>query len=91
AAEFLQSWTPSCLIVEDELPDIAGLELIDQIRKRGLTAPAVLMTNSVDAETREQAKGQGTILVDSLDPKKLIAVVRAALDGGAGEDGSSGS
>lgn len=45
----------ACLVVDQKLPDVSGLELIQQIRSRGVVVPAVLITTQLATHLRWQA------------------------------------
>jgi DNA-binding NarL/FixJ family response regulator len=70
---------PGLLLVDHRLPDSSGIELIRQLRSRGVTAPAVLLaTNSQPGlnEAALDAGAQGTLLKTG-SPSELLEALRA--------------
>ena len=50
---------PDCLVVDLRLPAMSGLDLIERLRRRGVSAPAVLMSANDEARVREEAGQMG--------------------------------
>ena len=48
-----------CLLVDLNLPAMSGLELVDRLRDRGLTAAVVAMTARDEPSVRDDAKRRG--------------------------------
>jgi two-component system, LuxR family, response regulator FixJ len=47
---FLRDGPPDgngCLLIDVNMPDINGLELLDEVRRRGVTTPAIVMTGGL--------------------------------------------
>jgi FixJ family two-component response regulator len=79
--------TCECFILDYKLPKMTGLELLDELRRRGVEAPAVLITSHPDARLQERAKHAGVSLVEKpLFENVLIEEVRAAISRAAGVD-----
>jgi FixJ family two-component response regulator len=51
----------SCLLVDIELGDITGVELVRHLSELGLTFPVIFMTGSQDATVRRQATEFGCV------------------------------
>lgn len=68
----------ACLVIAQNLPDLDGLELLRELRARGVPAPAVLVTNSPSAAVRKQAADAGAPVVEKplLDDELLIQIRR---------------
>ena len=49
AAEFLNTamQSPACLILDNQMPNMTGLELVETLRARGMGIPVLLMTGSL--------------------------------------------
>lgn len=67
------------LIVDHRLPHIDGLFLIEMLRARGCTAPAVLVTSQPSARLRDRCNSLGIPLVEKpLLQDELASVLQAA-------------
>ena len=65
AAELAARRRPDLLLVDNKLGGDVGTELVRDLRRRGVTAPAVVMTASAQRgfnETAREAGAQGTVL-----------------------------
>jgi len=54
-----QAEAADCLVVDIHLPAMSGLELVDRLRGRGLTAPAVAISAHDEAGVREAVRRRG--------------------------------
>lgn len=54
----------TALIVDQNLADIQGIELLAKLREMGMAAPAVLMTTSPSSALRRQAAAAGAPVVE---------------------------
>ena len=54
----------ACLVVDLNLPDGRGIDLVEALRSRGLAAPAILVTTDPSAALRRQAGGIGAPIVE---------------------------
>lgn len=54
----------ACLILDQNLPDVQGIRLLQQIRAAGIGAPALLMTTDPSAALRNQAAAAGVAIVE---------------------------
>jgi len=72
----------NCFVIDYKLTGQNGLELIDELRRRGVAAPAVLITTAPHAHVRRAAAaGCITIVEKPLLGDALFQEVRAALAG----------
>src|SRR5262249_30194939 len=65
ALELLDAVEPDFLLVDYHLPDHRGTELVRELRRRGVTSPAVMMTANHERgfnETARDAGAQGSVL-----------------------------
>ena len=71
----------SCLIVDIQLGDISGLELVRVLCEEGLTLPVIFITGSGDEWHRQQAIELGctAFLLKPFSTERLIEVVRKAI------------
>jgi two-component system, LuxR family, response regulator FixJ len=69
-----------CLVIDYKLPGMNGLDLLAELRRRQVTAPAILITTHPSAAVRERAAASGTALIEKpLLGDALFAEIRAAL------------
>ena len=54
----------SCLVVDQRMPGIAGLDLIRKLRERAISAPAILITSHPTAELARRAAGADVPIVE---------------------------
>ena len=83
ALELLDAVEPDFLLVDYHLPDHRGTELVRELRRRGVTAPAVLMTANHERgfnETARDAGAQGSVLKTG-SPIELLEALRTVLTG----------
>lgn len=57
--------TTLCLVVDQLLPGMTGLELLEELRRRGARSPAVLMLETPAPDLRRRAARQGIACVIS--------------------------
>jgi len=84
AIEFLQeskAGRPNCLIVDQNMPGMDGLDLIADLRRRGSSLPSILITGHPDPAIAQRAERLGVeaILENPLVAKPLIALLRCIL------------
>jgi two-component system response regulator FixJ len=66
AAQFLQlaaHQTLSCLLLDQHMPQLTGLDLLRELRRRGEWLPVALMTGSPSPELARRAKELGAVEV----------------------------
>jgi len=76
------------LLVDYRLPDGRGTELVRDLRRRGIAAPAVLMTANEEGGFNEAAResgAQGTVLKTG-SAHELVEALRRVREGGAAYD-----
>lgn len=82
AAEFLkESPGVSCLVVDYQMPGLNGLELVSELRKRGLSVPVIMITATEDAtiERRAAELGIRSVLRKPLG-KSLLGAINKELE-----------
>jgi FixJ family two-component response regulator len=68
-----------CLIVDQMMPDVTGLELIEQLRRRGVQIPVILITGYASQALRERAAARGVAVVEKpIAGPDLVDQVRGA-------------
>ena len=85
AEEFLERYDserPGCLVLDVRLRSENGLELQEDLRRRHVTLPIIVMTGYGDVPTSVRAFKGGAIdfLQKPVAPKKLLARIREALE-----------
>jgi two-component system, LuxR family, response regulator FixJ len=70
-----------CFVIDYKMPDINGVDLTDDLRKRGATAPVVLITGYYDEKLAERAAaaGVGDFLLKPLLDDNLAKRIRKAI------------
>lgn len=54
----------SCLVVDQNMPDMSGLDLIAALRARRLSAPAILITTHPNNQVKSRAAHAGVPIVE---------------------------
>ncbi|HOW19177.1 MAG TPA: response regulator [Phycisphaerae bacterium] len=72
---------PGCLVLDLRLPDMAGIEVLAELKRRGIGLPAVVITGYADVATATRALKAGAIdfIQKPFDGERLLTAVRAAL------------
>lgn len=82
AIDFLASDAqPDCIVSDVRMPQMNGLELQGELKKRGSNCPVILLTGHGDIEMAVQAiKGGAFDFIEKpFDPQRLIEAVRSAI------------
>lgn len=85
AQEFLQQnplLRSGCLLLDVRMPDMNGLELLDELKKKGITLPVIFITGHGDVELAVQAMKAGAMdfIEKPFDNDRLISVVKVCLN-----------
>jgi two-component system nitrate/nitrite response regulator NarL len=75
--------TPEVILLDIKMPGMNGIETLQQLRARGVTAPVIMLTMSrEDTDLRAALRGgaQGYLLKD-MDPEELLPALEAACRG----------
>jgi two-component system response regulator FixJ len=69
-----------CLIVDQVMPGMAGLDVVDAIRRRGMTNPAVLIISNASPKVRDRAAMAGVAVIEKpFFGNALVDAIRDAL------------
>jgi FixJ family two-component response regulator len=72
---------PGCLVLDQRLPGVSGLDTLRQLRAREVALPAILVTSHPRPAFREAAADAGVpILEKPLEGETLIAAIHQLLD-----------
>jgi two-component system, chemotaxis family, CheB/CheR fusion protein len=82
---FLENYTPvrrGCLVVDDKLPGLRGIELLERLKAEGATLPAIMITGHGDVSIAVRAMKAGAIdyLEKPLFHERLLSAIEYALD-----------
>jgi two-component system, LuxR family, response regulator FixJ len=69
-----------CLVIDYRMPEIDGLELVERLRKRGVTLPVFLISGRVTRSLRARASGLGVSDVLEKPLSDLVGSIRRVLD-----------
>jgi two-component system, LuxR family, response regulator FixJ len=75
------SATPGCIVLDYNMPNMNGLDLAEEINRRGLIVPAILLTALHDEQIRDRARrlGISVVLEKPLTGNELIDAIDKAL------------
>jgi two-component system response regulator FixJ len=84
ANDFLASVQPEasgCVVTDARMPEMTGIELLEEMKARNLTLPVVVVTAYADVSLAVQAMKQGAFdfLEKPFDNEALVACIRSAL------------
>ena len=70
-----------CLILDVAMPGMSGLEVQEELKRRGQAIPVIFITGQKDEEIRKQAFSQGAVkfLYKPFSDSALLEAVNAAL------------
>ncbi len=82
--EFLKSHdesAASCLVIDCQMPDVGGLDLVDRLTSKGAHVPVILMTGNCGRSTKIRARKAGVvaILEKPFSEGQLLAAIHRAL------------
>jgi two-component system response regulator FixJ len=87
ATLFLADSTPKlgCLVADIRMPDMTGLELQDELSRRGETLPVIIITGHGDVPLAVRALKSGAVdfIEKPFDDEQLLAGIRRALEIGS--------
>jgi two-component system response regulator FixJ len=79
-----------CLVIDQKLPGLSGLDLVDELRRRDVSAPVILITTGPTAQIRRAAAAAGIAIVekpligDALFHEIHLNLARSSAPRGAG-------
>jgi two-component system, LuxR family, response regulator FixJ len=82
-AEFLadeRGRLAACLIIDQHMPGISGLDVVDSLRKQGVQIPTILISGCLDGSVRQRAAHLGIReLLDKLLLQAVVELIRTTL------------
>lgn len=74
--------TAGCLLIDQHMPSMDGLDAIDKLRSEGVMTPTIVITGRLDANiaARGAKLGVTEILEKPFSTKRIADLVRASLD-----------
>lgn len=74
---------PACLVLDQRLPGIRGIEALEVLRRRGVEIPAIMITSAPDANLRARALlADARVVEKPLLNDLLLAAIRAEIQPG---------
>ena len=72
----------TCLVIDCQMPDIGGLDLVDRLTSNGSHAPVILMTGNCGRSTMIRARRAGVIAIleKPFSEELLFDAIHRALD-----------
>jgi FixJ family two-component response regulator len=72
----------TCLVIDQKLPGMSGLDALARLRARNVTAPAILITSNPQRALRDAARSAGVPIVEKpLLGDALVGDIRRAFAG----------
>ena len=73
--------TAGCLLIDQHMPGMNGLDVVDHVQKEGVRMPTILISGRLDASVRNRASRLGvTRLVEKpFAAARLVDLIRTAL------------
>jgi len=83
--EALQTDQPDCLILDSHLPEMNGLQLLNQLTASGPRVPTIVITGNDRSETRRQYElaGASAFLLKPVDVETLVRTIRTVITAGS--------
>ena len=83
ALEFLTALRgdlPECLILDLQMPEMSGLELLQHLARQDMQVPVIIITAHGDSEARERCQSAGAVafLPKPVQDSSLFAAIEAA-------------
>ena len=70
-----------CFVVDFHMPGMNGIEVLETLRARGVSAPAAIVSAVAVGDDRVASAGAVSVLTKPVPEEELIGWIRRALDG----------
>lgn len=82
AMAYISSNMPDCILLDLELPDMTGLEIMEKIGRDGMPCPVIMITahGSINVAVEAMRLGAFDFIVKPFAADRLIVTMRNALD-----------
>jgi FixJ family two-component response regulator len=76
-----QCRSAACLVIDQHMPGMTGLDVVASLRKEGIRLPTILISGRLDTSTRERAAGLGVtkIIEKPFAAISLVDLIHASL------------
>ncbi len=70
-----------CVIIDQHMPNMNGLDLVDRLQKEGVRVPTILISGRLDTNTKERAASLGItgVLEKPFAADRLVDLIRTVL------------
>lgn len=74
---------PGCVVTDVQMPQMTGLELLEELAQRAIALPVIVMTGRAERDMAAQAvrHGAAAFLDKPFTPDELLRAVRGAIGG----------
>lgn len=78
----------ACIVTDVRMPGISGVELVERLKKRGTTAPIIVITGHADVPLAIQAMKAGVadFIEKPFDDEVMLSAIRSAIAQQAGDE-----
>ena len=82
---------PSCVVSDIRMPGLSGIELVREMKRKGVACPVILITGHGDVALAVEAMKAGAVdfIEKPFDDQALLGAIRAALDAHSAKPGDS--
>ena len=73
--------TAGCLLVDQHMPGMNGLDVVERLQKEGVHIPTILISGRLDTSIRERAAilGVTSVIEKPFAADRLVELIRTAL------------
>lgn len=82
ALEAYQAKKPDLILLDIMMPKMSGIEVLEELRKRGSDVPVIILSNVMSSETRDIAAKYGVvdyIIKSDLTPSQVLDKIKQYL------------